>query len=332
LQTGLLRRKIDDPAWTPVNNGLPAVPMVRIAVDASSQGLVYAAAGAAVWVSGDAGMTWSFSPGVNIGPTRISALATDASTSGTAYCGVEGCVRARADPPSSICYGGLLKTTDAGQHWQWLPAPSTLGSVQAFGLDPIRPQILYVAGHVDKYVGFRSADGGVTWELLANGFPNGPVSRFLVDSLAPDSIYVAAGNAVFKSSDGGASWSATGLSNAAVSALVQDPRRRILYAGSVLGLFHSEDAGETWTLRVFPGGVLALAIDRRSGTVYAATATTGVQASSDGGQTWFPLGSGLPDVSVSDIALSSDGSSLYAATDKGVYLFQFRPLRNVGLR
>jgi photosystem II stability/assembly factor-like uncharacterized protein len=71
LQTGLLRRKIDDPAWTPVNNGLPAVPMVRIAVDASSQGLVYAAAGAAVWVSGDAGMTWSFSPGVNIGPTSI---------------------------------------------------------------------------------------------------------------------------------------------------------------------------------------------------------------------------------------------------------------------
>lgn len=316
LQSGVFRRAIDDPAWTPVNNGLPAVPMLAIAADASPQVTVYAAAAglAAVWISEDAGLTWSFSPAPT-GYEGSSVLATDASTPGTAYFGTQGC----APRPPYPCYGNVYKTTDGGHHWQTLPVPSGLGSVLAIAVDPTRPQIVFAAGHVNEYLGFRSADGGVSWEPLTNGFPTDGVSKILVDLRVPESIYVGTlSHGLFKSSDGGASWAATGLSNAAVTALAQDARRGIIYAGSDLGLFHSEDAGESWTLRVFPGGVHALAIDPRSGSVYAVTAKTGVQESSDGGQTWSAVGSGLLGVSVSDLALSSGGSILYAATKDGV--------------
>jgi photosystem II stability/assembly factor-like uncharacterized protein len=175
---------------------------------------------------------------------------------------------------------------------------------------------------------------------MSNGFPNG-ASDFLIDSRAPDVVYAAVGSGfemqrgVFKSSDGGKFWAATSLSNATVTFLAQDARRGILFAGSNLGLFRSDDSGQNWTFHAFPGdqpiGVRALAIDPHFGVLYAATTKIGIQESLDGGQTWSAVGSGLTDVSVSDVALSSDGSILYAATNRGVYVFQFRRLRRAPL-
>ncbi len=328
LSGGAFRRATGETAWTPIDDGLPGLPMVRIAADASPRGPIYAAAAASVWLSEDAGLTWDLSLPFDSYQSS-TALTADASTPGTAYLGVYGLC---SPPPYSGCVGGIFKTTDRGQHWQVLQTPNKLGGVQAVAVDPTRPGILFAAGYSIANVGFRSLDGGVSWDPLTNGFPTDGVSRILVDLRVPDSIYVGTSHGVVKSADGGASWSATGLGNASVTSLAQDARGGILYAGSDVGLFSSEDSGASWTLRGFPGGVLGLAIDPRSGAVYAATANAGVQGSSDGGRTWSALASGLQGMSVSDLAFSPDGSVLYAATQGGVYVFRFRGLRVIQSR
>ena len=53
--------------------------------------------------------------------------------------------------------------------------------------------------------------------------------------------------------------------------------------------------------------------DPSGGTVYVGT-EVGLYRSTDGGASWARFGTGLPLVSVTDLAISADGSSIRAAT------------------
>jgi photosystem II stability/assembly factor-like uncharacterized protein len=67
--------------------------------------------------------------------------------------------------------------------------------------------------------------------------------------------------------------------------------------------------------------VRALAIDPTNPTIlYAGDLRTGCYRSSDGGQTWHKMSNGLHTRAVKSLAISSDGSTLYAATEgEGVF-------------
>ena len=86
--------------------------------------------------------------------------------------------------------------------------------------------------------GVASAQNG-TW--TSNGPEGGPVQALAVDPLTPTTLYAGTfdeagdGGGVFKSTDGGGSWSAinTGLTNPFVRALAVDPLTpTTLYAGT----------------------------------------------------------------------------------------------------
>ena len=61
------------------------------------------------------------------------------------------------------CDGGVYKSTDAGEHWQYLPQSPPMVSLLA--VNPLNPDILYAAwtNGVSK-----SSDGGRTWQLTLN--------------------------------------------------------------------------------------------------------------------------------------------------------------------
>jgi hypothetical protein len=121
-----------------------------------------------------------------------------------------------------------------------------------------------------------------------------------IDPVTPTTLYAATPGGVFKSTNGGASWSASGLSS--VFSLVIDPLTpTTLYAGSY-GVFKSTDGGAswnptgglpTWSPWVPAGAVATLAIDPQTPTtIYAGTLGSPIYIvgdfyrSLDGGQSW----------------------------------------------
>jgi photosystem II stability/assembly factor-like uncharacterized protein len=149
------------------------------------------------------------------------------------------------------------------------------------------------------------------------------VAALAVDPQNPGTLYAGGDGGVFKTTDGGASWSAanSGLPTVGIAAdgsylvagvnlLAIDPQNTsTLYAGTV-GLFKSTDGGASWTeadrgLPIGPGGPYGLgvlAIDPQTpGTLYAGTnanisqhASGGVFESTDGGASWAEADYGLP--------------------------------------
>jgi hypothetical protein len=88
-------------------------------------------------------------------------------------------------------------------------------------------------------------------------------------------------------------------------------------------VFKTDNGGETWSglgngLR--SNGVRAFAIDPASpDTVYAAGELGGVFKSTDGGATWLPAGAEIAYWQVNALAVASGSSAVYAATQAGIY-------------
>src|SRR5437762_1254015 len=101
---------------------------------------------------------------------------------------------------------------------------------------------------------------------ISNG-PPGTVNAIAIDPQTPTTLYAGTlGGGVFKSSNGGGSWTAinTGLTNLALRALAIDPQTpATVYAGTDGGnVFKSTNGGGNWTsIPTGAFGVYALAID-----------------------------------------------------------------------
>ncbi|HET8675215.1 MAG TPA: hypothetical protein VFO63_05470, partial [Blastocatellia bacterium] len=105
---------------------------------------------------------------------------------------------------------------------------------------------------------------------------------------------------IFKSTDGGVSWTAinTGITARVITVLAIDPvSPEIIYAGSDRGIFKSTDGGNSWTV---PNGDITrfavndIAIDPVTpSTLYATTNGGGAYKSTDSGSTWSRINNGL---------------------------------------
>jgi photosystem II stability/assembly factor-like uncharacterized protein len=252
--------------------------VTSLALDPTHADTVYvAAASGGVWVSRDAGATYS--PAWPADATQaIGAVAT--APDGTVYAGT-----GEVNPGGgSITYTGtgLYRSRDGGQSWQSLGLADS-GAIGAITVDPANPQRIFVAaaGSLfnpggDRGV-YRSLDGGVSWTRVLAGATDytGATEVFLDPSNAqrvyaimwdhrrePDKrTYGGIGSGIFRSTDGGTSWQRLGGGLPAASADVgriglaiapSDPRR--LYAivnatsGFFQGFYTSTDGGDTWTL------------------------------------------------------------------------------------
>jgi photosystem II stability/assembly factor-like uncharacterized protein len=124
-----------------------------------------------------------------------------------------------------------------------------------------------------------------------NGPEGGDVRALAIDPANPATVYVGTfGNGIFKSSNGGGSWTAAnvGLTASDVGVLVLDPSApATLYAGSYGGgVLKSTNGGASWApvnVGLTNPYVSALAIDpSATATVYAGTEGGGVFKSTNG--------------------------------------------------
>jgi photosystem II stability/assembly factor-like uncharacterized protein len=139
--------------------------------------------------------------------------------------------------------------------------------------------------------GWTNASTGLTGSVPA-------LSAVVIDRETGSTLYaLTSGNSIFKSTDGGASWSAVG-NIIGVLVLALDPTSAsIIYAGTAHGVFKSTDGGDSWVSAGLSGASISvLAIDPTSpSNLYAAGASGDtVYRSTDAGASWTAARVGLP--------------------------------------
>jgi photosystem II stability/assembly factor-like uncharacterized protein len=200
--------------------------------------------------------------------------------------------------------------------------------------DPTHPDRIFL-GTADGHI-FGSVDSGEHWSLLgrASARFDAVITAIVVDPRDSNVLFASswtrddvAGGGVFRSADGGQTWSNAGLAGQAVRVLVMAPSDPdILVAGTLDGVFRSLDASKSWQ-RISPEhhaelrNFDALAIDPRdSQIVYAGTFHLPWKTT-DGGRTWNPIHEGMIDDSdvMSILIDSADSRRVYASACSGIY-------------
>jgi hypothetical protein len=141
-----------------------------------------------------------------------------------------------------------------------------------------------------------SMDGGASFTGPGTGLPEGAVLSIAVSSLfAADPVMFAGtvAEGVFRSRDGGKTWSPAGLDGQQISDLVW--LGPFLYAATGVGVQRSEDLGRTWVtladgLEGRPVYRLLFPLAPASGAEIFAATDRGVWRSADGGLRWQRAG------------------------------------------
>lgn len=225
---------------------------------------------------------------------------------------------------------------------------SNMGRTGCVAFDPVNPNTFYTGSAFGGL--WKTTDGGTNWTPLTDQLPYTGVSHCLVDPTAPNTIYIMVtypytwtsfSKGVYKSTDGGQTWSATSLAWTPsytygqfyfTKQMCMDPLDpSTLYVATIMGLFKTSDGGTTWNQLdslyysdlVFEPGTSNL-----YGAVYDFQGSSEVYRSTDGAATWTavsafntPANSLYLAVTPANPAMlavsASSGSSLYISTNYG---------------
>lgn len=213
-----------------------------------------------------------------------------------------------ADAALAAAPGALLG------HWSSLGPSNQGGRTRQLLIDPADTNIMYAAA-VGGGV-WKSADAGANWTALTDlQLPNIAVASLAMDPKNPQILYAGTGEGffnfgairgggIFKTTDGGGTWSPLAATVPAgvagdfsyVSDIVVSSRySQRVYATTLTGLFRSNDGGVTWTQLINASAVngcqdIAMQVNRTIGYVFAACgtfATANIYRALDGPATVF---------------------------------------------
>ena len=198
---------------------------------------------------------------------------------------------------------------------------------------PDRPNVFFIGFHNGGV--WKTTDYGRTWVPIFDDQPTGSIGAIAIAPSNPDIIYVgsgegnqrpdlATGDGIYRSNDGGRTWTHHGLRDAQqIPQIIVDPRNpdRIFVAAlghpyganPDRGIFRSTDGGRSFEKVLYKDentGAADVAFDPKNpDVVYAALwesrqapwengvftgPGSGLYKSIDGGSTWRPVGAGLP--------------------------------------
>jgi photosystem II stability/assembly factor-like uncharacterized protein len=264
----------------------------------------------------------------------------------SALLGLGGAAACFAQTPSSKLFSDM--------HWREI-GPMRAGRTRALAGVPSQPATFYL-GAVNGGV-WKTTDAGATWHSVWDSQPSGSIGTIAVSLSDPETVYVGSGeglqrpdlstgDGVYKSTDGGATWTHLGLSDGQqIGQIAIDPKdsNRVFVAvtghpygpNEERGLFRTTDGGKTWKKVLYVNdktGASEVQIDPQNPKIVFAGmwqrqeapwengswigADGGLFRSTDGGDTWTKLtGHGLPDdiLQVQMTISPSDSKRMYAA-------------------
>lgn len=284
-----------------------------------------------VFKSTDAGATWSLKAGgLTAGDYGIVFRGFTIQT------GTSNVVYAMAELPTATngrefnrTRGRVYKSTDGGTNWTSIWEGDNLARYLI--IDPRSSSTLYLStgifdreannstcaeGMTSSQAGgvgvLKSTNGGTTWTAINSGLDDLYVGSLRMHPTNPDILFAATGNnacsgqyegaarsGLFRSANGGASWSKVISSQIMTTVNFAPSNPDIVYAGSANAFYRSSDGGITWTRYAKQGtdewgpqGVRAgvpidVVVDPTNpDLVYVNNYGGGVFRSSDGTQTW----------------------------------------------
>jgi photosystem II stability/assembly factor-like uncharacterized protein len=221
------------------------------------------------------------------------------------------------------------------------------------------PTIIYAASATGGL--WKTSDAGITWAPVFDKAATHSIGAVAVAQARPSEVWIGTGEAtnrqssswgdgVYKSVDGGKTWSNMGLAETHhISRFAIHPRDPdVVYVAAVghlwgpnpeRGLYKTTDGGRTWTRVLFVDtetGVTDVALDPLDpNTVYAASYQrrrqpygfvgggpgSALWKSTDGGATWKKLTSGLPTGTLGRIGISiyrKNPSVVYVSVEQGL--------------
>jgi photosystem II stability/assembly factor-like uncharacterized protein len=145
----------------------------------------------------------------------------------------------------------------------------------------------------------------------------------------PSIIYLSTRDTIYKSRDGGQTWTAMreGLEQAQVISLAIDPvLSSTIYAGTfATAVYKSSDGGQRWRsanigLKGHVSVVNAIVIHPKDHNILYIGTTIGPYRSTDGGESWVEIVQGMESVYVASLVIDPQNPSvLYAGTTGGIY-------------
>jgi photosystem II stability/assembly factor-like uncharacterized protein len=236
-------------------------------------------------------------------------------------------------------FGGVVAAGPGGSQWaaetSGLPDPASLtiqNRVTAFAAAPSDPDTAYVSylGNPDTI--YRRSDEAGNWTHVAS-IPNATdVCQIAVSPSDPNVVF-AVGSGLYRSTDGGHSWSRLSVQlggqipspNGLCREIAFDPSNpSIVYANLAGGVARSTDGGLTFSapVNVFEGeGTGGIAVDPADPTRVFTTTDAGIFLSTDSGSTWSPDNSGVDYPGfIQSVASDPDNPNIaYAGTIGGFW-------------
>lgn len=264
--------------WQDASAGLPPAAPSSIAVNPHDSNIVYAGYELSYWSysrglyrSVDGGITWNLSNS-GIDNSNIRDIAIHPLDSSTVFATVSG--------------AGIQQTVTMGDSWTELA--DSPDSINAIAIDPSNASRMFAGTSYRNYTGiiFLSEDAGGSWRQVDEFNYSGPVRDIWIHPGNPNIVlalkeyrqtqYVKYAGGVYRSTDGGTTWSLRMNWNWP-SCLSSDPNNPdIIYLGvERLGYaYRSTNAGFTWSdispYQDWARSVRDIVVDSNS-NVYAAT-------------------------------------------------------------
>lgn len=219
------------------------------------------------------------------------------------------------------------------------------GRVNCIAFHPSNPNTIFIGAACGGL--WKSTDGGTTWAVHNTDLlPSISISDIVIDPSNPQIMYLATGDkygiyhmyetwghysaGVLKSTDGGLTWSQTGLnyslSNIAIiqRLIIDSANTSNLLAATLSGIFKTTNGGTSWT-NVKAGKIYDLEYHPTNSQIVYAADSIGVFRSANGGTSWTATtvaSTGRASLAVSrnspNTVYAWTPNNFYASTDGGI--------------